>query len=140
MESAKFTFTALRSLPPPDTRSPNRCTIGDGVSRPTMPHPLHHHQDLPITNRRFFLLFVFLLATLILYPYAEATHFASYAFRVIGSFAIVASVYAAKIHRGVLVLAIFLAIPALFERIAFPKSTPTHFSFSTFRCRSCLMS
>jgi Ion channel len=74
-----------------------------------------------LTSHRFFLLFVFLLATLILFPYAEASHFGSYAFRVIGSFAIIVSVYAAKIHRSMLILAIVLAIPALLERIVLPN-------------------
>jgi Ion channel len=78
-------------------------------------------RELPLTRHRFFLLFLFLLATLILFPYAEANHFGSYAFRVIGSFAIVVSVYAAKVHRSLLVLAIMLAIPALLERIVLPK-------------------
>jgi hypothetical protein len=78
--------------------------------------------------RRFFLLFVFLLATLVLFPYAEASHFGSYAFRVIGSFAIVMSVYAAKIHRSMLILAIVLAVPALLERIVLPK-VDAHFFF-----------
>ena len=72
-------------------------------------------------GHRFFLLFVFLLATLILFPYAEASHFGSYAFRVIGSIAIVVSVYAANVHRSLLVFAIVLAIPALFERIVLPN-------------------
>jgi hypothetical protein len=70
-------------------------------------------QEPVLTRHRFFLLFVFLLATLILFPYAEASHFGGYAFRVIGSFAIVVSVYAANIHRSLLILAIVLAIPAL---------------------------
>ena len=77
-----------------------------------------------LTGHRFFLLFVFLLATLILFPYAEASHFGSYAFRVIGSVAIVVSVYAAKLHRSLLVL----AIPALVERIVVPKINANSFS------------
>lgn len=87
-------------------------------------------QESALGGHRFFLLFVFLLATLILFPYAEANHFGSYAFRVIGSFAILVSVYAAKIHRSLLVLAILLAIPALFERMVLPKVSVN--SFSTF--------
>jgi hypothetical protein len=75
-----------------------------------------------ITGHRFFLLFVFLLANLILYPYAEASHFGYYAFRVIASFATLVSVYAAKIHRSLLALAIMLAIPAVLQRIALPKA------------------
>jgi hypothetical protein len=81
-----------------------------------------------LAGHRFFLLFVFLLATLILFPYAEASHFGSYAFRVIGSFAIAASVYAAKVHRSMLIFAIVLAIPALFERAVLPKVNAHAFS------------
>jgi Ion channel len=78
---------------------------------------IHFEQVSALTRHRFFLLFIFLLATLALFPYAEASHFSGYAFRVIASFAIVVSVYAAKIHRSLLVFAIVLAIPALLERI-----------------------
>jgi hypothetical protein len=70
------------------------------------------------------------LATLILFPYAEARHFGGYSFRVVGSLAIVASVYAAKLHRSLLIFAIVLAIPALFERIVLPKISAN--SFFTF--------
>jgi len=80
------------------------------------------------TRHRFLLLFVFLLATLILFPYAEASHFGSYAFRVIGSFAIIVSVYAANVHRSLLIFAIVLAIPALFERIVLPEVNAHSFS------------
>jgi hypothetical protein len=85
-------------------------------------------QESVLGRHRFLLLFVFLLATLILFPYAEASHFGSYAFRVIGSFAIVVSVYAAKLHRSMLLFAIVLAIPALFERIVLPKVSANSFS------------
>jgi hypothetical protein len=105
-----------------------RCTIGDGVLHASMMHAIQAEQESPLAGHRFLLLFVFLLATLILFPYAEASHFGSYAFRVIGSFAIVVSVYAAKIHRSLLILAIVLAIPALFERIVLPKVSASSFS------------
>ena len=91
-------------------------------------HAIQSEQESLLADHRFFLLFVFLLATLILFPYAEAGHFGSYAFRIIGSFAIVVSVYAAKIHRSMLVFAIVLAIPALFERIVLPKIKMGSFS------------
>jgi hypothetical protein len=81
-----------------------------------------------IIGRRFFLLFLFLLATLILYPYAETTRFGYYAFRVIGSFAILMSVYAAKVHRGLLVLALALAIPAMMQRILLRRVDASSFS------------
>jgi Ion channel len=93
-----------------------------------MMHAMQPKRESPLAGHRFFLLFVFLLATLILFPYAEASHFGSYAFRVIGSFAIVVSVYAANLHRSLLILAIVLAIPALFERIVLPKVSASSFS------------
>jgi hypothetical protein len=93
-----------------------------------MMHAIQSEQESALGRHRFFLLFIFLLATLILFPYAEASHFGSYAFRVIGSFAIVVSVYAVKVHRSLLVFAIVLAIPALFERILLPKVHASAFS------------
>jgi hypothetical protein len=86
-----------------------------------MMHAIQSEQAPPLARHRFFLLFIFLLATLILFPYAEASHYGSYAFRVIGSFSIIVSVYAANVHRSLLVFAVVLAIPALFERILLPK-------------------
>src|SRR6267143_1050413 len=86
-----------------------------------MMQAIQAEREPALTGHRFFLLFVFLLATLILFPYAEASHFGSYAFRVIGGFAIVVSVYAAKIHRSLLLFVMALAIPTLFERIVLPK-------------------
>jgi Ion channel len=100
---------------------PKRCTIGVGVLRASMMLAIQSGQESILTRHRFFLLFVFLLATLILFPYAEARHVGSYAFRVIGSFAIIVSVYAANVHRSLLIFAIVLAIPALFERIVLPE-------------------
>src|SRR5260370_25788731 len=99
----------------------NMFTINDGVFHVIMTQAIQSGPWSSLTAHRFFLLFVFLLATLILFPYAEASHFGSYAFRVIGSFAILVSVYAANLHRSLLILAIALAIPALFERIVLPK-------------------
>ena len=95
-----------------------------------MKHAFQPEQRAALAGHRFFLLFVFLLATLILYPYAEASHFGYYAFRLIGSFAILISVYAAKLHRSLLVLAIALAIPALVQRIALPKADASALSTS----------
>jgi len=93
-----------------------------------MAHSIQSKQRSVLTRHRFFLLFVFLLATLILFPFAEASHLGAYAFRIIGSFAIVVSVYAANVHRGLLIFAIVLAIPALFERAVLPKVNAHSFS------------
>jgi len=86
-----------------------------------MTRAIQPEQESALSGHRFFLLFVFLLATLVLYPYAEASHFGSYAFRVIASFAIMVSVYAANVHRSLLIFAILLAVPALFDRIVLPN-------------------
>ena len=92
-----------------------------------MMHATHSEREPVLTGHRYFLLFIFLLLTLILFPYAEARHFGSYAFRVFGSIAILVSVYAAKLHRSMLIFAIVLAIPALFERIVLPKLSGNSF-------------
>jgi Ion channel len=108
------------------------CTIGGGVLQASTMQTIQRELRSVLTGRRFFLLFVFLLATLILFPYAEASHFGSYAFRIIGSFAIVVSVYAANVHRSLLIFAMVLAIPALFERIVLPKvNAHSFFIFNT---------
>ena len=104
-----------------------RCTIGDGVLHASMMHAIQSEQESTVAGHRFFLLFVFLLATLVLFPYAEASHFGSYAFRIIGSFSVIASIYAANIHRSLLIFAIVLAIPALFQRIVLPKVSANSF-------------
>ena len=81
-----------------------------------------------LARHRFLLLFLLLLGTLLLYPYADTSRFGHYAFRVIGSAATLISVYAAKIHRTLLVLALILAIPTLLHRILLPKADASSFS------------
>jgi hypothetical protein len=93
-----------------------------------MTQAIHSDQDSAITGHRFLFLFLLLLATLILFPYAQSSRFGHYTFLVIGSSAILISVYAAKIHRGLLVLAILLAIPTLFHRIFLTKAELSSFS------------
>jgi hypothetical protein len=85
----------------------------------------------PLTNHRFFLLFVLLLATLLLHPYAETSRVGYYAFRVIGSAAILISVYAAKIHRTLLIIALLLAVPTVLHRILMSKASLSSFSISS---------
>jgi hypothetical protein len=70
---------------------------------------------LSIIHRRFLLLFLFLLASLALYPFAEDTAFGYVAFRIAGSVAILLSVYAASRRRGLIILSILLAVPALVQ-------------------------
>ncbi|MFZ0584604.1 MAG: ion channel [Candidatus Acidiferrales bacterium] len=80
------------------------------------------------TGRRFFLLFLFLLAVLLLYPYADTSRFGFYALRVVGSVVIVISVYAISLRRSVLIFALILAVPALVQRFRLPEPTASTFS------------
>jgi hypothetical protein len=76
----------------------------------------------PIEGHRFFVLFVFLLASLVLYPYAEESQFSYYALRLLGSAVILLSVYAAGFRRSLLILALALAIPAMLQRAMIPSA------------------
>ena len=69
-----------------------------------------------LAERKFLLLFLFLLASLLVYPYAESV-FGYYAFRVVASVTIVFCVYAVSARRSVVIVAIVLAIPAFVQRI-----------------------
>jgi hypothetical protein len=93
-----------------------------------MMHAVQSEHESARTGHRFFLLFLLLLGTLILHPYAESGRFGYYAFRVTGSAAILISVYAAKIHRSLLIFALILAIPTLLQRILLPKADASSFS------------
>src|SRR5271156_5217242 len=93
-----------------------------------MTHTFQSEHESTLTGHRFFLLFLFLLATLILYPYAEASRFGYYALRVLGSAAILLSVYAANFRRSLLIFAVLLAVPALFQHITLPKINANSFS------------
>src|SRR5277367_3674071 len=84
----------------------------------TSPHASTRSQQLPaLTGRKFFLLFLFLLASLVFYPYVENGGFGYFAFRVVGSAAILVAVYAIRLRRTLLLVALLLAVPALVERI-----------------------
>src|SRR5271163_3559796 len=69
-----------------------------------------------LTGHKFFLLFLFLLAVLILYPYMQ-DGFGYFAFRIISSAGILVAVYAIRLRKTVLVVALLLAVPAMLERI-----------------------
>jgi Ion channel len=70
-----------------------------------------------LAARRFFLLFVFLLATLILYPLTEGYGSRYYLLRFLGSAAVLLCVYAVSFRRGVWLIAALLAIPAFVGRV-----------------------
>ncbi len=74
-----------------------------------------------LIGRKFFLLFLILLVTLLFYPYAETNVFLYFTFRALGSLAVLLSVYAIGVRRGVLLFALVLAIPALVQRNLLPR-------------------
>jgi Ion channel len=71
----------------------------------------------PLTGHHFFLLFVFLLAILIFYPYVQNGGFGYFAFRVISIAGILIAVYAIRLRRTLLLVALLLAVPAVLERM-----------------------
>src|SRR5271170_4123088 len=71
----------------------------------------------PLTGHNFFLLFVFLLAVLIFYPYMQNGGFGYFAFRIISIAGILVAVYAIRLRKTLLLVALLLAVPALLERI-----------------------
>jgi hypothetical protein len=76
-----------------------------------------HSRAQSLTGHKFFLLFLFLLAVLVLYPYMQNGGFAYFVFRVVSSAGILIAVYAIRLRRTLLLLALLLAIPALLERM-----------------------
>ena len=75
-----------------------------------------------VTQRKFFLLFLFLLAYLVLYPYAQPAGLRYLAFRVFGSVVTILSVYAVSFRRSFVLVALVLAIPAMVQRIIVPRA------------------
>jgi hypothetical protein len=77
-----------------------------------------------LTQHRFLMLSLFLLATLIAYPYTEGRSSRFYAFRVLSGLIIALSVYVVSFRRGLAIIAIVLAIPAMVQRVLNPSLTP----------------
>jgi hypothetical protein len=70
---------------------------------------------LPVTGHKFLLLFLFLLIDLVLYPYMGDTGARHHVFRLVGAAVTVMSVYAVSFRRGLIFIALILAVPALLE-------------------------
>jgi hypothetical protein len=70
---------------------------------------------LPVTGRKFFLLFLFLLADLALYPYVGGSGVGYQVFRMVGFAVTLMSVYAVSFRRGLIFVALILAGPAVVE-------------------------
>ncbi len=85
------------------------------TARPEKLLEIRDRQVSAITGHKFFVLFVFLLLYLILYPYTQNKGVAYYAFRVLGIGITLLSVYAVSFRRSLVFVGIALAIPALME-------------------------
>jgi hypothetical protein len=85
---------------------------------------------ISLIRRRFLLLFLFLLFSLFLYPYAESTAFGYVAFRFAGSTAIVLSVYAVSRRRAVVFWGLLLAVPAIIQYLRLVRYDVSVFSLS----------
>jgi hypothetical protein len=79
------------------------------------PHKKHVEM---IVARRFFVLFLFLLLSLLLYPFTgHGSRY--YLFRFLTAAAVLFSVYAVSFRRSIVLVAALLAIPALLQRVTF---------------------
>lgn len=71
------------------------------------------------SHHKFFALFIYLLFSLIVYPYVRENTFGYFVFRVIGGVGIVFTVYVISLRRTLLIVALLLAIPAITQRVVF---------------------
>jgi uncharacterized membrane protein len=83
------------------------------VPPPTAENPAR--RMLPVTRHKFFLLFLFLLTDLALYPYVGNTGVRYQVFRMVGAAVTLMSVYAVSFRRGLIFVALILAGPAFVE-------------------------
>ncbi len=89
------------------------------------PQPTAPKRSLyPVTGRRFFLLFLFLLADLGFYSFVVDTLGARYyIFRLLGVAITVMAVYAVSFRRGLIFIALLLAVPAMVERTVYFRTS-----------------
>jgi Ion channel len=71
-------------------------------------------------DQRFFFLFLFLLADLVIYPYAGENKITYQWFRLFGAFVTLLCVYAVSFRRSTLIVAVLLAVPVGLHRIILP--------------------
>jgi hypothetical protein len=87
------------------------------TTRPEKLTEIRDRQISTITGHKFFLLFVFLLLYLILYPYTQNKGVAYFAFRVLAIGITLLSVYAISFRRSLVFIGMALAVPALMEHL-----------------------
>jgi hypothetical protein len=83
---------------------------------PRIPRPSFRYASA-LAAHKYFLLFLCLLASLLINPFAETSAFGYYAFRVLASAAVLFCVYAVSFRRSLAMIAAALAIPAFAHRV-----------------------
>ena len=86
------------------------------ATAPTIRHP-RARKKFNLSDHKFFLLFAYLLAVLIYYPYVHEGSLTYGIFRVGGSIGILLVLYAARVRRTLLICAIALAVPAVLQQL-----------------------
>ncbi|HLI64418.1 MAG TPA: hypothetical protein VKV05_13555 [Terriglobales bacterium] len=74
-----------------------------------------------LQRHKFFLLFMYLLFALAIYPYLQNGSLGYLVFRIVGSAGIFLSLYVISLRRMLLICALVLSIPALVQRILLPR-------------------
>ena len=75
---------------------------------------------LRVLQGRFALLFFFLLASIVVYPYAENSGIGYYGFRIVGLAVILLTVHAVAFSRGLLAFVIVLALFSVLQHVILP--------------------
>jgi hypothetical protein len=91
------------------------------TTRPEKLLEIRDQQASAITGHKFFLLFVFLLLYLIVYPYTQDKGVSYYTLRVLGIGITLLSVYAVSFRRSLVFVGMALAIPAVMEHLRIEK-------------------
>jgi Ion channel len=107
--------------------------------------PLEHPIPVPSipaspntpSTRRYMVLFIFLIATLIAYPFADSSTAGYYLLRVMGSGVILLSVYAVGYRRSLLIFALLLAVPAIAQHNSLLKTNPGALSIASIVLSFC---
>lgn len=85
------------------------------VAQASLRGPTQSKKTSAIAGRKFLILALILLATLVLHPFVDNSRHAYLAFRLVGSAGVLYTVYAINLRRTVLVCALLLAVPALLQ-------------------------
>ncbi len=81
----------------------------------------------PVTGHKFFLLFLFLLVYLVLYPYMGETGMRYYVFRLASAALTLMCVYAVSFRKGLIFVGLILAVPTIVAHtiVFLPRMVPT---------------